>query len=124
MILGTYFVRNFSNKAYVEKADAPQNNVAIGKSINIDHTSTKLSQIPLEWIEKAKEELHILYGHTSHGSQIIGGLMGLTKFKKSPYIYREGAADSIDLRSNPFESRMDLGTTLGRGIGRGTLLPF
>jgi hypothetical protein len=75
----------------------------------IGHSCTKLDQIPLEWIEKAKADLHIIYGHTSHGSLIISGLTGLYKFKKSPYDYGKGVQDSLDLRDNPFGEKLDLG---------------
>ena len=46
----------------------------------IDHTCTKLDQIPAEWIDNAKANLHIAYGHTSHGSQITTGMTGLVSF--------------------------------------------
>ncbi|NLO40168.1 MAG: hypothetical protein GX115_11960, partial [Ruminiclostridium sp.] len=42
------------------------------KGIIADHqnaTLSKLKSIPSQWIEKAKSSLHIVYGHTSHGSQ-------------------------------------------------------
>ncbi len=79
-------------------------------SIVSDHSCTNLSQIPTKWINKAITDLHILYGHTSHGSQITKGLLGLTEFKGSPYIYKNGApAGSLDLRDNPFKSTIDLG---------------
>jgi hypothetical protein len=45
----------------------------VGEAIIVDHTSTDLSQIPDEWLERAKE-LAVHYGHTSHGSQILAGL--------------------------------------------------
>ncbi len=40
----------------------------------IDHTCTDLSQIPPHWIEQAKAQLRVSYGHTSHGSQLVTGL--------------------------------------------------
>lgn len=46
----------------------------------IDHNCTTLSEIPLEWIDSAKSKLHIAYGHTSHGSQITEGMLGLVEF--------------------------------------------
>lgn len=81
------------------------------KSIVINHANIQIDKIPLKWIDKAKKELHIAYGHTSHGSQITSGLLALTNFKKSPFIYIKGAPkDSLDLRDNPFITQMDLGT--------------
>ncbi len=46
----------------------------------IDHHCTDITQIPQEWIEDAKNTLHIGYGHTSHGSQITSGMRGLVEF--------------------------------------------
>jgi hypothetical protein len=42
----------------------------------IDHDCTDLRKIPQAAIEKAKNSLHIAYGHTSHGSQLIAGMGG------------------------------------------------
>lgn len=39
----------------------------------IDHKHAVLKSIPLEQIQKAKDSLHIAYGHTSHGSQLLSG---------------------------------------------------
>jgi hypothetical protein len=49
-------------------------------AIIIDHTCTDIHQIPDEWIEAAKSELHIAYQHTSHGSQLISGMNALKSF--------------------------------------------
>lgn len=46
----------------------------------IDHNTTDLTLIPQTAIEQAKSELHIAYGHTSHGSQLITGMTGLVDF--------------------------------------------
>jgi hypothetical protein len=45
-----------------------------------DHTRTNIYAIPVSAIEKAKADLHIGYGFTSHGSQIISGMTGLVGF--------------------------------------------
>ncbi len=50
------------------------------QSIIADHTCIDIFQIPVTAIQAAKEQLHIGYGHTSHGSQIIGGMAGLVDF--------------------------------------------
>ena len=44
------------------------------QAIIIDHTCTDLSRIPEYWIEQAKAQLRLSYGHTSHGSQPISGM--------------------------------------------------
>ncbi|NIA15749.1 MAG: hypothetical protein GWP08_16920, partial [Nitrospiraceae bacterium] len=45
--------------------------------IIIDHTCTDLSAIPESAINEARAQLHIAYGHTSHGSQLTTGMTGL-----------------------------------------------
>src|SRR5665648_534130 len=64
----------------------------------IDHRCTKLIQIPDEWIAAAKQNLHIAYGHTSHGSQLITGMTGLVSFKGSAYSWNNGGSgNALDL---------------------------
>ena len=46
----------------------------------IDHNCTDLSLIPAQWIEQAKNDLHIANQHTSHGSQLITGMNALRDF--------------------------------------------
>ena len=79
-------------------------------SMRIDHTKAKLSLLSSEEIENAKSKLHIAYGHTSHGSQIISGMEGLITFKGSLYSFNNGGSDgSLDLRDRPFSGASDLG---------------
>jgi hypothetical protein len=87
-------------------------------AIIIDHNCTTLSTIPSEWIAGAKADLHIAYGCTSHGSQILEGLEGLYAWKGSPYTYDLDSslnlvAGSIDLRDKynfpVFPGAYDLG---------------
>ena len=47
--------------------------------IIIDHTCTNLEQVPEAWIVKAKKNIRITYGHTSHGSQILSGMERLSR---------------------------------------------
>ena len=47
---------------------------ACAGAIIIDHTCTDLSEIPDEWVEEARNDFEIFYGHTSHGSQIVTGV--------------------------------------------------
>jgi len=75
-----------------------------------DHTSIRLSSIPSDQIERAKSTLHIAYGHTSHGSQIVSGMTGLVSFRGSLYSFaRGGAGGALDLRDTPFQGASDLG---------------
>ena len=43
-------------------------------AIIVDHRCTDIRQIPESAIQEAKAKLHIAYGHTSHGSQLISGM--------------------------------------------------
>ncbi len=42
-------------------------------SIIIDHTTVDITKIPQTYIDLAKNQLRVSYGHTSHGSQLIDG---------------------------------------------------
>ncbi len=66
----------------------------------IDHTCTKISDIPEEAIIRAKDSLHIAYGHTSHGSQLITGMNGLDAFMGGTglYVWNDGPKEGyLDL---------------------------
>lgn len=84
-------------------------------SMIIDHRHTKLADVPLEWISAAKSNLHIAYGHTSHGSQIITGMTGLSTFTNAPhggstYAWNNGGTGgALDLADTPFSGAYDLG---------------
>ncbi len=45
-------------------------------TVVVDHTHTELDVIPDQWITRVKSDLHIAYNHTSHGSQLIAGMVG------------------------------------------------
>jgi hypothetical protein len=78
------------------------------KDLIIDHRTTKLSAIPAEWITKAKQNLHIAYGHTSHGSQLTDGMSGLVTFKGTTYSWNNGGTGgALDLHDYAMEG--DLG---------------
>ena len=64
----------------------------------INHKSTNLASIPEEYIVAAKKKLHIVYGHTSHGSQLITGMTGLVSFKGDLYAWAHKDSDaSLDI---------------------------
>ncbi|HOW45958.1 MAG TPA: hypothetical protein PK919_12425 [Candidatus Aminicenantes bacterium] len=41
----------------------------------IDHRCTDLGRVPASWIATARDRMRIGYGHTSHGSQPVSGMM-------------------------------------------------
>ena len=48
--------------------------------IIIDHNDTDITVLAQHEMQRAKDNLHIAYGHTSHGSQITSGMTGLVGF--------------------------------------------
>lgn len=55
-------------------------NQPVKVAIVADHTSVDIKNVPPTFMDKAKRELHIYYGHTSHGSQLVTGMSGLVAF--------------------------------------------
>jgi hypothetical protein len=81
-------------------------------SFTVDHNSTNLAAIPPQYLTAAKQNLHILYGHTSHGSQLIDGMTGLATWKGSAYAWNNGGtggALDLDDRNGGFGTAADLG---------------
>lgn len=75
-----------------------------------DHQTTQLASIPESSIRKAKRELRIAYGHTSHGSQLVTGMTGLVQFRGTLYAVNQTGADSaLRLLDMPFSGAADLG---------------
>ncbi|MBN1414618.1 MAG: Ig-like domain-containing protein [Bacteroidales bacterium] len=67
--------------------------------IIIDHTCTKLHNIPLTFINSARDTLHIAYGHTSHGDQLVSGMTGILSKYGTAYAFNEGGTEgALDLR--------------------------
>ena len=99
-----------------EEQDAvPDDQLPATGSMIIDHRCTELADVPLEWTNQARSDLHIAYGHTSHGSQITTGMTGLAAFANAPnggstYAWNEGGTDgALDLDDSPFSGASDLG---------------
>jgi hypothetical protein len=79
-------------------------------AIIVDHTCIDIDTIPQAAIEQAKSSLHIAYGHTSHGSQLVDGMTGLVDFKGALYSWNSGGTGgALDLRDQPFSGASDLG---------------
>jgi hypothetical protein len=118
LLLAAGFSGNGSAHSSDRKSDISQGKTA-GSAIIIDHTCAKLSSIPVKWVDKARTGLHIAYGCTSHGSQILTGMKGLYAWKGAPYIYDldrslnlvPGAIDLRDKYNFPvFHGASDLGS--------------
>jgi hypothetical protein len=79
----------------------------------IDHLCTNLNSVPVQYISAAKADLHIAYGHTSHGSQLTSGMSDLDPFMGGHGIYTfsdGGAGGALDLREGCFVGASDLGS--------------
>lgn len=88
------------------KDDDPSD--SISSDMIIDHRCTNLASIPSEWITAAKQNLHIAYGHTSHGSQVTDGMTGLATFKGTAYNWNNGGTGgALDLHDYAMDG--DLG---------------
>ncbi|MFA5367502.1 MAG: hypothetical protein WC333_06455 [Dehalococcoidia bacterium] len=80
------------------------------ESIIVDHRCTDLDEIPQEWIEQAKSDLVIAYGHTSHGSQITTGMTGLVGFAGDLYSWnQDGSGGALQLKDGGLGQANDLG---------------
>ena len=88
----------------------------------IDHTKRDIAKIPVQAIVQAKKKLHIAYGHTSHGQQLIAGMESLDSFmSKKGYAAGTFAVDfdgrpsgsELDLCDNPWKNWSDYGRDLG-----------
>jgi hypothetical protein len=76
----------------------------------IDHHCRDIDAIPAAAIDSARAKLHVAYGHTSHGSQLITGMTGLVDFKGDLYRFNNGGTGgALDLRDTPFSGASDLG---------------
>ncbi len=44
-------------------------------AVIVDHRHTDLGRVPAAWIDQARAQLRPTYGHTSHGSQVVTGML-------------------------------------------------
>ena len=103
-----------------QSAGAVPTVAAASAPIIVDHAGTDLTKIPRSWMEAAKSNLHIAYGHTSHGSQLTTGMTGLVafinggglglSFPSNFFAWNNGGTGgTLDLRDSPFSGALDLG---------------
>ena len=119
-VLVILWVINFESKSNTDNTP-----LAPGTYDLIDHNHAHLQDlknIPIEWIEEAKENLNIAYGHTSHGSQLTDGMDNLDAFMggKNMYLYgSEGATNNTILQFYDFNGGFGgaLTTTSANDLG-------
>ena len=89
----------------------------LDEPIIVDHTCTDLADIPSEYIELAKSELRLCYGHTSHGSQPIDGMEVIMALPGSGGLYDFNTSGAIQPGVLSIHDRMpefDIGWGDGR----------
>lgn len=83
---------------------------------------TVLRKIPIEYINKAREELHVAYQHTSHGTHVSFGVFGLQDYKQGDDILfavsnKAPTAGKLDFNDNvlkPYAAPGDDASDLSR----------
>ena len=70
---------------------------AAGQGVIVDHRHTDISKLSDKDIQAAKGKFKIVYGHTSHGSQIISGLQALANKDKRFSINRTGSNNALSI---------------------------
>ncbi|OPY84251.1 MAG: IPT/TIG domain protein [Syntrophorhabdus sp. PtaU1.Bin153] len=84
--------------------------VAQGEPVIIDHTCTDINKIPQQWIETARNNLRISYGHTSHGSQLVTGINAIRNSAGAPYTFTYSSGYSAGVFLNDYVPSGDLGS--------------
>ena len=111
MLLGVLMSLASCSSCAPESTPPPAHKLPVAQStILVNHTTIDIDAIPHEAISQAKARLHIAYGHTSHGSQLIDGMTGLVGFKDTLYGFNDGGSGgALDLKDRPFSGASDLG---------------
>ncbi len=81
-------------------------------AVIVDHRHTDLSRVPSEWLDLARTQLRVAYGHSSHGSQIMTGLLAFRGEAGSAYYYTYsdwGYAADVFLNDYGIPGASDLG---------------
>ena len=87
------------------------------RTVIADHTvafEDVLRSIPEAYIHAARNELHIAYQHTSHGTQVARGMFGLPDYKDGDEVLfaitdNDPQADKLDFRDNAMGSYAEAG---------------
>ena len=83
------------------------------QALIVGHQNTDPAVIPAEWIARVKTDLHVVYNHTSHGSQLITGMRALAAFPAFAGRYAwtnstQGDSSSLSLRDRGIPGKPDL----------------
>ncbi|MBN1472556.1 MAG: hypothetical protein JW925_12305 [Syntrophaceae bacterium] len=98
----TVTAEDSSTKTYTVNVTVTAAPITPTNNIVADHTAASdFESIPASAVNQAKATLHIAYGHTSHGSQLITGMDALAD--------ADSLYSGLDLRDSPFSGASDLG---------------
>lgn len=75
-------------------------------AIVADHTHTNRSAIPNAWVTAAKEKVVWIYGHTSHGSQLVSGAQYLNQYVNPPTYKLLTNSPIPPIQANPIGLRL------------------
>lgn len=78
----------------------------------VAHGDASLADVPATAIETAKQTLHIVYQHTSHGSQLITGMNSLMAYPSygDLYAWSDDGSVGLDLDDDGIPGASDLST--------------
>ncbi|MBN1590308.1 MAG: hypothetical protein JW888_12405 [Pirellulales bacterium] len=82
--------------------------VSRAAGIIIDHHDTDLTALTLTAVNKATAELHIAYGHTSHGSQVTEGMTYMNTFINGGGLGMTCPTDTFKWNDGPLTGALDL----------------
>ncbi len=82
--------------------------VSLAIGIRIDHQDTDLTSLSLAMVARAKADLHIAYGHTSHGSQVTEGMTAMNTFINGGGLGMSCPADTFRWNDGPMAGVLDL----------------
>jgi hypothetical protein len=96
---------NIGNSTYSNETNAITSEL-ISESKIIDHNCTDATIVPDEFIISAKNNLHIAYQNTSHGSQIVSGMEALVGYSAFGTRYQWSEDGSIGLYLDNYDPIM------------------
>jgi len=105
----TYYWYVNENKSNNDDDNDDNDNLSNINNMIINHNCAHLENfinIPIDWINAAKSNLHIVYWHTSHGSQLTEGMAPLDAFMGDPNVYKfnsGGSSGALDLNDRYVE---------------------
>ncbi|MBN2024848.1 MAG: hypothetical protein JW809_18865 [Pirellulales bacterium] len=74
----------------------------------LDHRHTDPRTLPIAAVEKAKQELHVAYAHTSHGSQVTDGMKSMNTFINAGGLGMSVPVDTFRWTETPTPGALDL----------------